>query len=154
METTQLPINPALIVLGVLLIIAVAVVLRQRGSGVTTVASAPPAARSAPLPADTDQAIRVLIQQQKKIEAIKLVRERTGLGLKEAKDYVEEVERGGAPALPPLHPAPAPIQPGALDSEVRALLGRDRKIEAIKLVREQTGMGLKEAKDYVDTLDR
>jgi hypothetical protein len=31
----------------------------------------------------------------RKIEAIKLYREATGVGLKEAKDYVEEVERQG-----------------------------------------------------------
>lgn len=36
--------------------------------------------------------------------------------------------------------------------EVRALVGRDRKIEAIKRVREYTGWGLAEAKQYVDRL--
>lgn len=35
---------------------------------------------------------------------------------------------------------------------VRALVGRDRKIEAIKRVREYTGWGLAEAKQYVDRL--
>src|SRR5688572_17851129 len=40
-----------------------------------------------------DDEVRQLIQQHRKIEAIKIVRERTGLGLKEAKDAVEELER-------------------------------------------------------------
>ena len=40
-----------------------------------------------------DDEVRQLIQQRQKIQAIKLVRERTGLGLKEAKDAVEELER-------------------------------------------------------------
>jgi large subunit ribosomal protein L7/L12 len=35
---------------------------------------------------------------------------------------------------------------------VEALVRAGRKIEAIKLLREQTGLGLKEAKDQVDEL--
>ncbi|MDR6834136.1 MULTISPECIES: ribosomal protein L7/L12 [unclassified Sphingopyxis] len=37
--------------------------------------------------------IRALIRQNQKIEAIKRVRERTGLGLAEAKDAVEALEQ-------------------------------------------------------------
>lgn len=37
-----------------------------------------------------------------------------------------------------------------LDAEIRQLLGRRRKIEAIKLVRLRRGLGLKEAKEYVE----
>jgi len=40
----------------------------------------------------------------------------------------------------------------ALDAEVATLLRVRRKIEAIKLVRQRTGIGLKEAKDRVDAL--
>jgi hypothetical protein len=40
----------------------------------------------------------------------------------------------------------------ALDAEVATLLRARRKIEAIKLVRQRTGIGLKEAKDRVDAL--
>ena len=36
--------------------------------------------------------VRVLIQQGKKIKAIQLVRSRKGKGLKEAKEYVDDVE--------------------------------------------------------------
>ncbi len=36
--------------------------------------------------------------------------------------------------------------------EVRSLLAQDKKIEAIKRTREATGLGLKEAKDYVEGL--
>ena len=42
----------------------------------------------------------------------------------------------------------------AVDPEVQQLLIDGRKIEAIKVVRGRTGMGLKEAKDYVDALDK
>lgn len=49
-----------------------------------------------------------------KIAAIKTVRERTGLGLKEAKDWVENVARG-MPADAPPSPRPAgAIQPSRL----------------------------------------
>lgn len=36
--------------------------------------------------------------------------------------------------------------------EVQALVSQGKKIEAIKRTREATGLGLKEAKDYVDGL--
>ena len=45
-----------------------------------------------------------------------------------------------------------PATPGGLSEEVKALADDPaRKIEAIKLHREQTGLGLKEAKDAVET---
>lgn len=40
-----------------------------------------------------DPEIEQMLRQGSKIEAIKLYRQRTGLGLKEAKDAVEEIER-------------------------------------------------------------
>ncbi len=49
-----------------------------------------------------------------------------------------------------------PVAPAALTPEqltkIRALIGAERKIDAIKLVRNLTGLGLKEAKDFVETL--
>jgi Ribosomal protein L7/L12 C-terminal domain len=47
-----------------------------------------------------------------------------------------------------------PPLPASADAEVRALIRERRKIAAIKLVREHTGLGLKEAKDQVDALER
>ena len=43
------------------------------------------------------------------------------------------------------------LSPAAL-SDVRALIRKGHKIEAIKRVREETRMGLKEAKDFVESL--
>ena len=40
------------------------------------------------------------------------------------------------------------------EDEIRALLAKKRKIEAIKRVRELSGASLKEAKDYVDRLEQ
>lgn len=40
----------------------------------------------------SDEEIWALLRSGQKIQAIKLYRERTGVGLKEAKDYVEQLE--------------------------------------------------------------
>lgn len=48
-----------------------------------------------PLPPDARAAILDLIRRGNKIEAIKVMREKTGFGLKEAKDAVEAMEREG-----------------------------------------------------------
>jgi len=39
-----------------------------------------------------------------------------------------------------------------VDEKIMELMKAGQKIEAIKLYREQTGVGLKEAKDYVESL--
>jgi ribosomal protein L7/L12 len=61
------------------------------------------------------------------------------------------------PNGPPLAALGAPVAPvaaGSMDDEARTLLAKGQKIVAIKLVRERTGWGLKEAKDYVDELEK
>lgn len=57
-------------------------------------------------------------------------------------DLSAAAPRSTAKAVPPLE----------LEAQVRAMLANGEKIEAIKLVREATGLGLKEAKDYVEGL--
>ena len=72
-----------------------------------------------------------------------------------------------APSLGPnLGPNLGPTQPGtsttataglpadSLSSTVAALVARGKKIEAIKVYRDQTGVGLKEAKDAVERIER
>lgn len=106
----------------------------------------PPAAPA--LSAEDRAAIQALAASGNKIAAIKRVRELTGLGLKAAKEYVEA---GGWN----LGAAPAPMPPAAPNdalAEVYALARQGNKIAAIKRYRELTGVGLKEAKDYVDAI--
>ena len=43
---------------------------------------------------------------------------------------------------------------GGLDADVQALVGSGKKINAIKLYRERTGVGLAEAKDAIDAWER
>jgi hypothetical protein len=51
----------------------------------------------------------------------------------------------------------APVRMGppdpTLDGQVRELIGRGQKIQAIKLVRQERSLGLKEAKDYVELIE-
>ncbi|HMO58602.1 MAG TPA: ribosomal protein L7/L12 [Roseiflexaceae bacterium] len=139
-EAATLAIDPILLGAVIILIVIGAVVIYMRSrSGVTVVSAAPH--RGTEPPAD----VATLLARGNKIGAIKLVREQTGLGLKEAKEYVEVLERGQTPP-------PITIAGGTADT-VESLLARGNKIGAIKLVREQTGLGLKEAKEYVDDLE-
>jgi ribosomal protein L7/L12 len=79
------------------------------------------------------------------VEAIKLLREATGLGLGDAKAAIDS-HRSGEPITLATHS-------GSLDSlppEVLAALRQGKKVEAIRLMRAKTGLGLKAAKDAVE----
>ena len=94
-----------------------------------------------PLPPE----VREAIDRGDALEAIKLLRKRTGFGLKEAKDAVERGVRGEAVEL---HGRAA--LPEALPPPVAAALLQGDKVGAIKLMREHAGLGLKEAKDAIE----
>ena len=74
------------------------------------------------------------------IEAIKITREVTGLGLKEAKDAVDAYLHGRQPALPPRD-----IPLSAIVS-----LQEGRLVDAVRLTREAGRLQLKEAYDAVN----
>ncbi len=91
-----------------------------------------------------------LIEQGQKIEAIKLLREATGVSLAEAKAQIEQLTAEAAgQAVPDAPQAPLDSTSG-LPEDVLALAHAGQKIEAIKLLRERTGLGLKEAKERVE----
>jgi len=91
--------------------------------------------------------IRDLMRSGRKIEAIKRYRELTGAGLKEAKDAVEAPD-----FLAPPPPPPAISDDHPRMADVRAFVAAGRKVDAIKLYRELTGLGLKESKDAIDKM--
>jgi len=97
---------------------------------------------------DAGRRLAELVKAGRILEAVKLVREVTGCGLKEAKDAVDQLARGEA--------APAKSGGGSADEvlneAVRQLLRRGAKLEAVKLYRERTGCGLKEAMDAVEKI--
>ncbi|MBI3148645.1 MAG: ribosomal protein L7/L12 [Betaproteobacteria bacterium] len=80
-----------------------------------------------------------------KIEAIKLLREATGLGLAEAKSLLDAAAQV---SLTGQGEADA-----SLPADVQAALARGNKIEAIRLLRATTGLGLKDAKDRIDAAE-
>ncbi len=109
-------------------------------------------AAAAPAPTTLAQ-VRALMARGEKIEAIKVLREATGMGLADAKATVETLDAADVPDAPE-QSAPSPAQlPAELAATVRGLLQRGDKIEAIKLVRERMKLDLKDAKELVDTLE-
>ena len=95
--------------------------------------------------------VRRLATEGQKLEAIKLLREATGVGLAEAKAGVEAIERGNLITF-----SGSDGTPGGLSHEIEQQLLRlvqeGQKIQAIKLYREHTSSGLKEAKEFVESL--
>ncbi|GLV57408.1 hypothetical protein KDH_42440 [Dictyobacter sp. S3.2.2.5] len=82
-----------------------------------------------------------------KIFAIKTYRQRAGVGLREAKQAVDNIERELKGA--------ATLNSQYMDTDkLQSLVQAGQKIQAIKYYREMTGVGLKEAKDAVDWLER
>lgn len=119
-----------------------------------------------------DSEIERLLLQSQKIQAIKVYREQTGLGLREAKEAVDLIENRlliqGPSSLQTQEQASPLFQAqgndpdtedslpmlAVSDEEIRQCLLRGNKIQAIKLYRQQTGLGLREAKEAIDLLEQ
>ncbi len=107
---------------------------------------------------------------QTKDEATKLTKEQffehlDGLTVLELSDYIKEFEQRygiSAAAVAPMAFAGAAAAPGAepkaeeVKTEFAVVLKNagDKKINVIKIVREVTNLGLKEAKDLVDSVPK
>lgn len=96
-----------------------------------------------PLPPE----VLAALERKDKIEAIRLLRAKTNLGLAEAKEAVET----GSYAIATVEPL---VQTDAeLPAEAIAALRAGDKIGAIKLVRKSAGVDLKDAKEIVDRFE-
>jgi len=95
-----------------------------------------------------EQAIRDEIARGRKINAIKLYREATGVGLKEAKDIVEAM--AAATNNGAISSTVTPVDNDRIASLVRS----GNKIAAIRDYRAATGVSLLEAKNYIENLER
>lgn len=93
--------------------------------------------------------VRRALAGQAKMIAIKRYRDETGSGWAEAAEAVERIRAGRAPAAPGRIPG-MPV--GAAARAVGHALAAGNKIEAIRLYRAATGVGLKEAKDAIDAI--
>jgi ribosomal protein L7/L12 len=95
---------------------------------------------------DLERQIKLLLSQNRKIEAIKLVVDATHCGLKNAKDYIDNFESGKG------NVSAEPVFEKDLDAKLLRLLADGDKLGAVKLYKDTTGLGLAESKDYVDGL--
>jgi len=120
-----------------------------------------PVVRTAPRALSPEAAAEIdrLVAAEQKIQAIKVYREHTGVGLKEAKDAVEAWQPGSgasAPQTAASAPAAAPgasmreSLPAPVASEIDRLVAAGQKIAAIKALRDSTGLGLAESKRAID----
>ena len=101
-----------------------------------------------------------------KIQAVKELKDATGWGLKQSKDFVDGMEQDTSLQTPePGEQTPVAVNVAAADIDfddldrdgllrVMAEIREGRKINAIKEMREMTGLGLKEAKDLVEEIER
>jgi ribosomal protein L7/L12/sugar lactone lactonase YvrE len=90
-----------------------------------------------------------------KLVAVRALRDSFPLSLKQATDLVDAIQRGGQVDLTLLQSlSPTSSQPVSLDpiimQQITNLVQSGDKINAIKLFRQATGVGLKQAKDAID----
>lgn len=132
---------PLQIVLGILIALAIAFAVFRRPREVP-----PPSVMA--LPGELIGRLRTLIAADRKIQAIKELRQHTGMSLLDAKNYVER--------LPPSGPVPPPAPPAELSEAAQAraqeLIAARRFVQAVKVIRDDTGWPLKESKDTMDRL--
>ena len=98
------------------------------------------------------QEIRELVRARKMIEAVKAYRVATGVGLAEAKHAIDVMFHKD-PLGSPQPAQPAPVRAPISEDQIKELLLKRNKIEAVKLYREMSGLGLKESKDVVDQIE-
>ena len=115
-------------------------------------------ANPTPLPPEVVAAL----QRGNVVEAVKLLRKTVNLTLKEAKAAIDQrshslpgSERSPAPPRPSAPPSQAP-QPSQVQLPIEALqaLRLGKEIDAARITREKTGVGLKEAMDAVHAYKR
>ena len=96
------------------------------------------------VPASLLQEVTPLLEQGRKLEAVKVYQEYVGCSLKEAKDAVEAMAvKNGSNATLDLD--------STLEAEIVRLLQRGDKIQAVKAYQDDTGASLIEAKRAVET---
>jgi ribosomal protein L7/L12 len=103
-------------------------------------------------PEDVKHVIQ-LIREQQRITAIQFYQDKVGGSLGEAKEAIEAIEAGLKDASAPLPPASATAQPPRME-EIIELVQAGQRLEAIKLYRELTGVGLRESLTVIEGIER
>ncbi len=91
---------------------------------------------------EAKQKALLFLSKNQKIAAVKVIKDLSGCGLKEAKDYVDGLEEVQQPIT----------NVADLDAELLVILNQGNKLSAIKHYKDATGLGLAESKDYVEKL--
>lgn len=106
---------------------------------------------------ETRDRIERLVADHKRMHAIRVLQERTGLGLSDAKAAIDAIVRGEW--IPTAAPDAVPPTPGTrtgkwsdLEPALRTLKDEGKAAKAIAILRDTTGMSLQEAKQAVDRL--
>lgn len=94
--------------------------------------------------------VRQRLERDGKIQTIHFVMQEAEVCLSEAKQYVDSLLEQDNTSAQAEIPSQNSAQPD--EGKVRSFLVRGEKLQAIQFVREQTGMGLYEAKNYVEAL--
>lgn len=96
---------------------------------------------------DIENQIKSLLAQNRKLEAVKLVCDTTKCGLLAGKNFVDSFD----PVF--IQPsAEAPVSSLDMDHQILALLAKGKKLEAVKLYKNVSHLGLAECKNYVEAL--
>ena len=99
---------------------------------------------------DQVQKIHKLLHDKQLIQAVRVYHEATGVSLAEAREAVEEMARDEFTKPPAgVRNYDDPV----LESKIKSLLSKGKKIEAVKIYRAEYGTSLKEAKDAVDRIE-
>ena len=103
-----------------------------------------------PAQPDIEAEVRMLVDFGNNAEAIRVLQQKVGFDLQDAKDVVRQMTPGTP--VPVLQSDATAATEDDTDDEARALASDGKLISAINLVREKNGLGLKEAKAYVERL--
>lgn len=145
-----------LVIISIVIVVLLVLVgiVATKGSGRRS-ASAPRI--ETPVTPDAAAEVDRLLAAGRKIEAIKVYRDATGARLADAKDRIDRWAPGttAVPIVPAAPPAQDPASfraslPASVAAEIDSLVADGRPIEAIKLLRETSALGLGEAKRVID----
>ena len=92
-------------------------------------------------------AILEQIKSGNKIDAVKMLRKELNISLIEAKELVEKVSAGDNDLGIRIYLTRKPV---SVSEKALEFLREGKKIDAIKVVREETGLGLKDSKELVE----
>jgi len=109
-------------------------------------------------PQKVEQEIRELLAARQKINAIKVYRQVTGAGLKDAKEAVEAIEAGGkldaSRLTTQVNLTSSPADEASIIAQASLLVREGNKIAAIRLLRSHYDVSLKVAKNAADQLEK